>query len=403
MVIKMFKINNLIKHNFFGYGIILDSNEKTSDVYFIDGPRTIMNTHLILCDNQIEYEKVLKVYNQEQENKKLLLEKEQEKIRLKELADLEKKKRKEERENRRILREKEQQQKELAKKKKQDEIAKLQQEEYEKNKAFAVYNEKLDKLSDFMHEDIYPIEKFKFYLKKNDIPRDESVIEYSLFYLGYRMRTKEVILHNKWSSIEDYFENEVSQYDRYFYHNKYNIEIYDDILKRLEKKMVLFEASPGIYITQRLMKKLGINTYTLNYFYDEINKIGEGFNIFSSKQVTEILTNNKIIEFASETKQIEKFILSTPNIKSIQADDGKFIFSFTENRFTRPMFLETIFESIQSIDIYNLKNKIEEDYDVVFNIESLIYCAENSSLYYNEEMEKVYESKKVFLKEIFNE
>ena len=35
--------------------------------------------------------------------------------------------------------------------------------------------------------------------------------------------------------------------------------------------------------------------------------------------------NNKIIEFASETKQIEKFILSVPKIKSIQSDDDKYI------------------------------------------------------------------------------
>ena len=41
--------------------------------------------------------------------------------------------------------------------------------------------------------------------------------------------------------------------------------------------------------------------------------------------------------------------------------------------------------------------------DVIFNIDSLIYCVNNSSLYYSEEMEKIYKNKKVFLKEIFNE
>ena len=60
------------------------------------------------------------------------------------------------------------------------------------------------------------------------------------------------------------------KYDRYFYNNKFNLEIYDDIIKRLEKKMVLFEASPGVYITKRLMTRLGINKYTLKYFQDEI-------------------------------------------------------------------------------------------------------------------------------------
>ena len=54
----MFDVNTLIKHNFFGYGIILKSNERTSEVYFADSKRTIMNTHLTQCVNKIEYEKI---------------------------------------------------------------------------------------------------------------------------------------------------------------------------------------------------------------------------------------------------------------------------------------------------------------------------------------------------------
>ena len=167
--------------------------------------------------------------------------------------------------------------------------------------------------------------------------------------------------------------------------------------------MVLFEASPGVYITKRLMTRLGINQSTLRYFQNSIIRIGNTFSFFTAKHVCEEMPNNKIIEFASETKQIEKFILSVPNIKSIQSDDDKYIFSFSEERFTRPLFLEMLFNNIESIDIYDLKAKIEKEYDVIFNIDSLIYCVNNSSLYYSEEMEKIYKNKKVFLKEIFNE
>lgn len=399
----MFKANTLIKHDFFGYGIVLDSNEKTSDVFFVDGKRTIMNTHLTQVNNQFEYNKINSLYlesiNKEKEQKRL----EEEKARLKEEAEKEKQKRKEEREKKKLIKEQEKLEKELSKKKKNEEIANIQKAEHEKNKAFIIYNEKLNVLNDFMFEDIYTIDKFEFYLRKNNIPLDDDVIEYSLYYLGYRMRTKEIVLSNKWSSIEEYFENEVCKYDRYFYNNKFNLEKYDDIIKRLEKKMVLFEASPGVYITQRLMTKLGINKYTLKFFQDEIVKLGSRLSFFTTKQVCEQISNNKIIEFASETKQIEKFILSVPNIKSIQSDDDKYIFSFSEERFTRPLFLEMVFSDVESIDIYDLKNKLENEYDVVFSIDSLIYCADNSSLYYNEDMEKIYKNKKVFLKEIFNE
>ena len=54
----MFKANTLIKHNFFGYGIVLDTNEKTSDVFFIDGKRTIMNTHLTQVNKEKEQKRL---------------------------------------------------------------------------------------------------------------------------------------------------------------------------------------------------------------------------------------------------------------------------------------------------------------------------------------------------------
>ena len=99
----MFDVNTLIKHNFFGYGIILESNERTSEVYFADSKRTIMNTHLTQCVNKIEYEKIYSLYienlNEEKEEKRL----EEEKIRLKQEAEIEKQRRKEEREKKKLL------------------------------------------------------------------------------------------------------------------------------------------------------------------------------------------------------------------------------------------------------------------------------------------------------------
>ncbi len=360
----MFNINCLIYHNFFGYGMVLDSNEKVSVVFFMDGKKTIMNTHLTQINNEQEYEKIYSLYIENINNTN-------EKIKSKEDAERKKQNQKEK-------------------------LEIIQFTEYEKNKKFTCYNEKLDRLSELLFEDIYLIDDFRFYLQKNRIPLDDKIIEYALYYLGYRMRTKEIVLRNKWSSVEKYFENEVCKCDKYFYNNKFNLQIYNDIIKRLEKKMVLFETSPGVYITQRLMKKLGINKYTLKYFQDDIISIGNRVSFFTVKNICKEIPNNKIIEFASETKQIEKFILSVPNIKSIQSDDGKHIFSFSKKRFTRQLFLEMLFSDMQSMDIYELKNKLEKEYDVIFSIETLIYCVNNSNLYYNEEMEKFIKIKKCF-------
>lgn len=329
--------------------------------------------------------------------------KELEKIRLKEEQEKERQRKKEEQSKKKLKKEQEKLEKELLKRKKEEELERIQQEELDKIKKYQIYNEKLNVLSEFMLDDIYPIEKFKFYLRKNGIPLDEDIIEYSLYYLGYRMRTSDILLNNRWKSIEEYFENEVCKYDRYFYNNKFNLKIYDNILKKLEKKLVLFEATPGVYITKRLMKKFEINNYTLKFFQEEIIKIGNKFKIFTTKQVYNEIPNDKIIEFASETRQIEKFILSVPKIKSIQSDDDRYIFTFSSDKFTKPLFLEMYFLNIESIDLYSLKDKLKEEFDVLFDVDSLIYCANNSSLYYNEEMGKIYKNKETFLKEIFNE
>lgn len=399
----MFKINSLIKHNFFGYGLVLKSNDEKTEVFFTDGKKTILNTHLSAIVDEHEYEKVYSLYIDTLNKERILKNKELEKIRLKEEQEKERQRKIEEQSKKKLKKEQEKLEKELLKRKKKEELERIQQEELDKIKKYQIYNEKLDVLSEFMLEDIYPIEKFKFYLRKNGIPLDEDIIEYSLYYLGYRMRTSDILLNNRWKSIEEYFENEVCKYDRYFYNNKFNLKIYDNILKKLEKKLVLFEATPGVYITKRLMKKFGINNYTLKFFQEEIIKIGNKFKIFTTKQVYNEIPNDKIIEFASETRQIEKFILSVPKIKSIQSDDDRYIFTFSSDKFTKPLFLEMYFLNIESIDLYSLKDKLKEEFDVLFDVDSLIYCANNSSLYYNDEMGKIYKNKETFLKEIFNE
>jgi len=399
----MFERYHLVKNNFFGYGIVLESDNEKSEVFFSDGKRTILNSHLVSEYNDSEYIKIMSLFNDviNKEKEKRFLE--EEKKRLKEEEKKAKEKRLVEREEKRKRKRQEELEKEAKRKEKKDKIEKIQQEEFERLKAFSIYDNRLNTLKEYMYEDIYPIEKFNFYLRKNEIPLTEDVVEYALYYLGYRKRTKEIILSNRYKSVEEYYEEEASKFDRYFYNNKLNLPIYDDVLKRLERKMVLFEASPGVFITKRLMSRLGINQYTLKSFYEKIQDLGQELEVFSVKQIRERLTNDKIIEFASEASQIEKFVLAVPNIKSIQSDDNRLLFSFTNERFSKPQFLEMIFRQIDKIDIYVLKDKIEIDYDATFSIDSILYCVKNSSLYYNEEMETIYKNKKIFLEEIFNE
>ena len=63
MVIRMFERNNLVRSNFFGYGLVLESDNEKSEVFFSDGTKTIMNSHLNLDYNESEYIKILSLYN----------------------------------------------------------------------------------------------------------------------------------------------------------------------------------------------------------------------------------------------------------------------------------------------------------------------------------------------------
>jgi len=381
----MFEKFDLVINSFFGYGIVLLSENEATTVYFSDGERRILNTHLNKEKNIDKYNMIKKSYDDYQRiiTSKKRLEEEQKQA--KKEKEIEKRKREEERKTKSI------------------EEIRIQKEQYEQQKKYFIYNEKLSKLNEQMNDDIYHISTLKNYLLKNNIPTSKDIIEYCLYYLNYRFRTKEIILRNQWKSIEEYFEYEVIEYDRYFYNNKYELDIYDSIIKRLEKKMILFEAAPGVFVTKRLMVKQGINTKTLNKFHENIIELGKKYQFFSIKQTIENFKEDKIISFASEESQIEKFILSTPGIKSLQTDNKRYLFTFTNERFTRIYFINEIIKAFDSMDIYDLKEIILEDYDVEFSLESIIYCASNSELYYSEEMEKMYKNKEQFLKEVFYE
>lgn len=366
MVMCMYTKEDLVYNDYFGYGIILSSTESNSEVYFQSGKKTIMNTHLDLQDYDREkVEELKKIYTKE------LKEKENEK---RERSEKERKKR-----ERQIQR----------------------NTELEINKQLKKYSSRLQNIKKYITEDLYKLNYVKSIFKRNGIPITEEVLNYGLAYLGYRLRTKEIVLHKHWSSIEHYYENLILKYDRYFYKNKYKLSNYDSILKRLEQKLIMFEAAPGVYITKKLMEREGIYLSTIKNFHEILRKIGTKHNFFSIKIIKNYISNNNIIKFSSDEYLLNSIILSASDIKSIKTDDDKYIYTFIRKRISRPYFIEYILNKLGSIDIYDLREYIKEIYDVKFNNNSIFYCINNSSLYYCEEMEKVYKNKELYIEEVY--
>ena len=380
----MFKPDVLVYNKFFGFGIIISCANDITEVFFEDGPRKISNTHLIEVNDKFEYEKIKKKMDD-------LLRKKEEML-LESQINSKKKTLDASRTNE-------------IKNVNQQPLKRFNSyiEDYSKSKKYIQFNKNLDRLFNHIKQPIYNIKDFYSLLNLYNIPITENILEYALWYLGFRKKAKGVILNNEWSSIVQYFEHEVTRSEKYYYNNRYNIEIYDDIIKRLEKKMVLFEASPGVYVTKKLMVKLGINTDTLNHFYNIVIMHGRKNLFFSAKNIMDIFQKNEIVKFSYNENQLEKFILSTPGIKSIQTDDLRHVFSFTSDRFTISFFVSKIVSSLESIDIYELRDFILDKYKVDFGIDSIIYAINNSNLFYSEEMDKIYKNKETFIMEVFYE
>ena len=264
------------------------------------------------------------------------------------------------------------------------------------------YESELSKLKKMLNEEILLKDDFIELMKKFNIPTDQNNFDLCMSRIDYTVRSKKLILSNKYKSITSYYRTKILEDDVYRYSNPFNLDEYDLILKTLLNELAIIEVSPGLYLTKTNMERNGIFAEDIQDFQDFVLYFVEKNKFTSLQKIMDEIGSDKVVEYCDGVKrQLIQFIKPISEIGINELSSGQYILSKKSSKDYKGGFISFVFNDMSSIDIYDFKDLIKEKYDIDYSIDEIVRDLKHTTLYYSEEMEKIYRDKLEFIKEVF--
>ena len=158
------------------------------------------------------------------------------------------------------------------------------------------YEENLKELSKELTDDLILKNDFKALMKKHGIPTNENYFKMCMARIDYTLRSKRIILRNKYKSVTAYYREQALKGDVYRYSNPYNLDEYDIIIKSLISNLDLIDVGYGVYITKTNMIKNGITDTVIERFKKDIVDVVKKARFISLREVMEIMNDDKVVQ-----------------------------------------------------------------------------------------------------------
>ena len=263
------------------------------------------------------------------------------------------------------------------------------------------YNANLNKMAKELTKEFYTKQEFKDLMTKYQIPVTRENIKQCLDRVDYRLKTKTIVLKNKYPNLKAYFKEIIPENDIYRYSNPKNLDEYDNILKALNDEMFLIEVEPGVYLTYYNLQKNGITENVIKRFQNKVIAFGERNTFFSIDEIKSEYGKDPVVQFCSlDNNQLRQFIEPIYNVKKVALDNGEFLFYCGEEK-AKGALLTYIMSGHDSMSVYDIEDFVEEKFGVKYLQSDIETDVRYTSFYYSEEMEAVYRNKQLYLKEIY--
>ena len=266
------------------------------------------------------------------------------------------------------------------------------------------YEDNLSRLSSELREDLILKSDFKALMKKYGIPANENYFKMCMARIDYTLRTKRLILRNKYKTLTAYYREQALKEDIYRYSNPYNLDEYDIALKSLNYNLDIIDVGYGVYLTRTNMIRNGLTDDVISNFKEKVIKTVKKMRFMSLQELMDFLKDDKVVSYCDgDKKQLVQFVKPISAIGVNELASGSYILCVKSSKHYKGDFIEFIMGSHASMDIYDIHDSVKEHFDVEYSIEEIIRDLKYTSFYYSEEMEKVYKTKKVFVLEVFGD
>ena len=266
------------------------------------------------------------------------------------------------------------------------------------------YENNLNELSKDLKDDLILKNDFKALMKKYGIPTNENYFKMCMARIDYTLRSKRIILRNKYKSVTAFYREQVLKEDIYRYSNPYNLDEYDIIIKGLLNNFYLIDVGYGVYLTRTNMVKNGLTDDVINDFKQKVIDIVQKTRFICLRELMSFMKDNKVVQYCDgDKKQLIQFIKPIESIGVNELSSGSYILCIRNDKQYKGNFIEFVFGKAVSMDIYDIHDLAKEHFDVEYKIEEIIRDLKHTNLYYSEEMERVYRDKEAFISEVFRD
>lgn len=258
------------------------------------------------------------------------------------------------------------------------------------------------KCSNLLKKDAYKLNQVIGILKINGINATEDMAISILIRLGFKIsKNGQYYTKDDFRDMKDLILSSSDDSGLITYDNPIKDDEYDSAITKLQNEGRIIPIDNLHFL--RISKSLNYNGVTLSVlsdFYDRLNQYVSDKEYFSLNQVKTNIDNaicssrfddvflGYVIKFSGFTKEVN-------SIKNLftTLDDNE-----------RILFLKSFFKNTKSINAYDLSMYINDNFGVNYPVTSMKYDIEKvnskTSLYYNEDTEKIYLNKDVFFDEM---
>jgi hypothetical protein len=274
------------------------------------------------------------------------------------------------------------------------------------NEIFSQINEDYLQKEDLLKvidKETYLVDDFVNLLKSVSKGPFEKNTDFFINLLNFKREEnfRNLIISAKYKDFSDYLLMNFVNNGELVYKDFLKTPYYTQVINNLCENGFLVQVSGTNYWTREKLLNSIFNQDSLNEFYRTIDRFIDKEGFISNNQIASMLQDH-FNNFKNPSLLIESLLLNGKNKKyeKFAFSEGK-LYSRKEFRLSKLDLIKSFFKGVHSFNLYDVIDKIQNKYGIVYKDSLLLNDIKGSGLFYSEETERLYLDKQTFIKEIF--
>ncbi len=279
-------------------------------------------------------------------------------------------------------------------------------QEYYKDGVYSIDYQKLPEnhiklLKENLVEDFYYIFEVKE-IYKNLVPNADVTLisSFNLKKMGFIVNSTYVIQHH--SSATNYFKSILTNQDIIDvskFNSRYILQSFYSIFENLKDNYDIIEFESYQYINIHKLNTMEIDKSNLIAYCDDIYNYVDDDSYFTIKSLLDKGFSSNIDFLGFENYFYSSILKQDKRFSYIRFKQNILFYKGNKN-INKTDFVIYLLSSIGKIDLNELLDYISKKYEITLDKFKLKECIKNSSLYYDDIMEKVYYNYDIYLEEL---